>query len=556
MASYYRAVIMLLLASGSLVAAAAQENSRDLERKVDQVFADYNRPDSPGCALGVVRDGEFLYKRGYGSASLELGVALTPQSVFYMGSVSKQFTAASVVLAAEQGHLSLDDDVRKYIPELPAYGHTITLRHMLNHTSGYRDFLELLILSGENWEDVHTMPEILDLLSRQKALNFVPGSEYLYSNTNFVLMSEIIRRTTGKSLPQFAEENIFKPLGMSHTRFYDNRIVVVPGRIPAYKPLAAGGFGVDSTGNFDLVGDGGLLSSVDDLLLWDRNFYANKLGKGTLLREMQKPGVLNDGKQIGYGLGLFISTYRGLPIIEHGGSLFGYRLELLRLPQQKFSVIALCNLESAKPRLLANRVADIYLEKQESPEAAAVRVDPQPFSGQYRNPKSHSVLDLSAADGELISGGEHFKASGPRQFRSASEQQLTFEPAAGAPAVLVLTGPDTLPQRFERFQPVEPSAADLAQYAGVYTSGEITAPYRFTVQDGHLALAIRWRPPVLLVPSTRDEFLNPAFGTSFAFHRDAAGRIEGFDIFSPRVRDMAFAKAAHPAGNPAHSSPP
>jgi CubicO group peptidase (beta-lactamase class C family) len=161
MAFYYRAVIMLLLASGSLVAAAAQENSQDLERKVDQVFADYNKPDSPGCALGVVRDGEFIYKRGYGSASLELGVGLTPQSVFYMGSVSKQFTAASVVLAAEQGYLSLDDDVRKYIPELPSYGHTITLRQMLNHTSGYRDFLELLLLSGENWEDVHTMPEIL-----------------------------------------------------------------------------------------------------------------------------------------------------------------------------------------------------------------------------------------------------------------------------------------------------------------------------------------------------------------------------------------------------------
>ena len=549
MAFYYRAVIMLLLASGSLVAAAAQENSQDLERKVDQVFADYNRPDSPGCALGVVRDGAFIYKRGYGSASLELGVGLTPQSVFYMGSVSKQFTAASVVLAAEQGYLSLDDDVRKYIPELPSYGHTITLRQMLNHTSGYRDFLELLLLSGENWEDVHTMPEILDLLSHQKALNYVPGSEYLYSNTNFVLMSEIIRRTTGKPMSQFAEENIFKPLGMSHTRFYDNRIGVVPGRIPAYKPLAAGGFGVDSTGNFDLVGDGGLLSSVDDLLIWDRNFYANKLGKGTLLREMQKPGVLNDGKQIGYGLGLFLSTYRGLPIVEHGGSLFGYRLELLRFPQQKFSVIALCNLESAKPRILANRVADIYLKEQESPAAAAIPVDPQPFSGQYRNPKSHSVLKLTVADGDLISAGEHLKAFGPRQFRSASEQQLTFEPETGAPAALTLTAPDSLPQRFEKFQPVNPAAADLAQYAGVYTNTEMTAPYRFTVQDGHLMLAIRWQPPVALIPSVRDEFLQPPFGISIVFHRDAAGRVAGFDIFTPRVRDMAFTKTAHPTGN-------
>src|SRR5882762_4955347 len=420
----YRAVIILLLSSGSWGAAAAvvQEDAHDLERKVDQVFAAYDRPDSPGCALGVIRNGEFLYKRGYGSGSLELGVSLTPQSIFYMGSVSKQFTAASVVLAAEQGYLSLDDDVRKYIPELPSYGYTITLRQMLNHTSGYRDYLALLLLAGDNWEDVHSMPEILDLISRQKALNYIPGSEYLYSNTNFVLMSEVIQRTTGKSLAQFAEENIFKPLGMSHTRFYEDRTGVVPGRVPAYKPLAAGGFGVDWTTNFDLVGDGGLLSSVDDLLMWDRNFYANKLGKGTLLRELQKPGVLNSGKQIGYALGLFIGSHRGLPTVEHNGSLFGYRLELLRFPEQKFSVISLCNLESAKSRILASRVADIYLKEQERPAAAVLQVDPQPFIGQYRNPESHSVLDLSIAEGDLASAGEHFKALGPRRFRAASEE--------------------------------------------------------------------------------------------------------------------------------------
>src|SRR5271163_888754 len=376
----FRRVAVVFIFTGALVAPASfpqQKDSSEMERKVDQVFAAYDKTDSPGCALGVVRDGNFIYKKGFGTASLELGVPLTPQSVFYMGSVSKQFTAASVVLAAEQGYLSLDDDVRKYVPELPSYGKTITLREMLHHTSGFRDILGLVLLAGRNFEDVHPTSELLDLLSRQKALNYQPGDEFLYSNTNFFLMSVIIHRATGKPMSQFADENIFRPLGMTHTRFYDDHSVVVPGRVPAYEPRTTGGFRIDWSTNFDKIGDGGLMSSVDDLLLWDRNFYDNKLGKGTLLKEMQTKGVLNSGKQIEYALGLFISTYRGLPIVEHGGALFGYRTELLRFPQQKFSVITLCNVGTSSPRRLANQVADIYLGGQlstDKPASASAKV--------------------------------------------------------------------------------------------------------------------------------------------------------------------------------------
>ena len=205
-------------------------------QKVDQVFAAYNKAGSPGCALGVIRDGAFIYRKGYGSASLELGVPLSSQSVFYMGSVSKQFTAASVVLAAEQGFLSLDDNIRKYIPELPDYGHPITLRHMLHHISGLRDIFGILAIAGRNPLDLHSTEEMLDLVARQKALNFDPGAEYLYSNTNYFLLAEVVKRTTGKPLSVFAAENIFQPLGMTHTRFYDDHTAVVPGRIPAFSP--------------------------------------------------------------------------------------------------------------------------------------------------------------------------------------------------------------------------------------------------------------------------------------------------------------------------------
>ncbi len=544
-----RRAAILLFSAGSLVAAAnfAQKNAKntgDLERKVDQVFAAYDKPDTPGCALGVVRDGEFIYKKGYGTASLELGVPLTPQSVFYMGSVSKQFTAASVVLAAEQSFLSLDDDVRKYVPELPSYGKTITLREMLHHTSGFRDILGLLLLAGRNFEDIHPTPELLDLLSRQKALNYPPGDEFLYSNTNYFLMSVVIRRATGKPLSQFAEENIFKPLGMNHTRFYDDHSVVVPGRVPAYAPRPAGGYRIDWSTNFDKVGDGGLMSSVDDLLQWDRNFYANKLGKGTLLKEIQTPGVLNNGKQIEYALGLFISTYRGLPIVEHGGALFGYRTELLRFPQQKFSVITLCNLGTSNPGRLSYQVADLYLAGQLSPEpapASAASVDPQPFAGWYRNVDSHSVLQISASNVDIEAFGTHFKPRDATHFVATPGPEIVFDRQPNSGLRLTLSFKDTTPQIFERYEPLKASAENFAEYAGEYTSAELQATYRFAVKDGKLTLATNWQDPAVLEPTVLDEFQGP-FGTSIVFHRGAAGHVTGCDLFAGRVRNIAFTR--------------
>jgi len=484
------AATILLLSAASLHAAAsslAQKDASDPQHKVDQVFAAYNKPDSPGCALGVIRDGAFVYKRGYGAGSLELQVPLTPRSVFYMASASKQFTAATVVLAAEQGYLSLDDDVRKYIPELPFYGKAITLRQMLHHTSGFRDILDLLLLAGRNLEDVHPTSELLDLLSQQKALNFVPGDEFGYSNTNYFLMSVVIRRATGKPLSQFAEENIFNPLGMTHTRFYDNHTVVVPGRVAAYEPLPAGGFRVDWSTNFDTVGDGGLMSSVEDLAKWDRNFYANKLGKGALLQEMQTRGVLNDGRQIEYALGLLISTYRGLPIVEHGGALFGYRTELLRFPQQHFSVICLCNLGTSKSRHLANQVADIYLDGQlfpYHPVVAVPSVDPQPFVGKYRNLKSHSVLDVSVIEGDLAAFGLHFKPLGPGHFVAPEGLDITFESQNGSPTRLTFTFGDAAPAVFAISQAVRGrSRAIYRRLSEQRTSGD--HPPRGEGQQAH-----------------------------------------------------------------------
>jgi CubicO group peptidase (beta-lactamase class C family) len=531
-------LICLLAARQYALADSAQE------KKVDQLFAAYNNPRTPGCALGIIRNGEFVYKRAYGSASLELAVPLSTHSLFDMGSISKQFTAASIVLAAEQGYLSLDDGVRKYIPELPDYGHPVSLRQMLHHTSGLRDIGNLLDFSGRNNEDIHAVSELLNLVTRQKGLNFQPGDEFLYSNTNYLLLGEVVHRATGKPLSRFAEENIFKPLGMIHTRFYDDHSGVLPGRVAAYDSAEGGAFSVDWSTNYDQVGAGGLISSVEDLLLWDRNFYANKLGKGGLVREMLIRGVLNNGEKIGYALGLAIDTYRGLSVVEHGGSNFGYRTELLRFPDQKFSVICLCNLKSIDPELLAIHVSDVYLKgafHNEPGEASPSDEQKRRPVGLYRNPVDHSVAEVAAIPGGLQIRDRRMRQIGANLYSSLfGRYGARFESTSKGGMKMMFGHSYTTPQTFERFEPIKASPEDLAEYAGDYVSEELQATYKFRVKDQSLTLAINWTElPPFFSPSLRDEFHAPD-DTAIVFRRDASGRVVGCDVYTERVRKLSL----------------
>ncbi len=332
-----------------------------LSQRVDDVFADLDRTDSPGCTVGVVQDGRVIYQRGYGMASLELGVPNSAQLVYYAGSVSKQFVAASIVLAAQQGKLGLDDDIRLHLPEIPDYGHKITIRQMVHHTSGLRDYLGLMDLAGMRHEDVHSDEEALQLVARQKELNFRPGDEHLYSNTGYFLLSEIIERATGQTLREFAAANIFEPLGMVHSHFHDDRKKVVPGRAAAYSRSKTGVFELDWFLNFDKVGSGGLMTTIEDLALWDRNFYDNRLGRKGFLEQMHEKGRLNDGTELDYAFGLGVGGYRGLKRVSHNGAMMGFRSAFLQFPGERFSAIALCNLADANPGNRVEKVADIYL---------------------------------------------------------------------------------------------------------------------------------------------------------------------------------------------------
>jgi CubicO group peptidase (beta-lactamase class C family) len=541
-----RCVLSVVLVSVLFLTSAIAQ--QETEARVDQVFAAYNKQDSPGCALGVIRNGDFLYRRAYGMASLELGVPLSPSSVFYMGSVSKQFTAASIVLAAEQGFLSLDDDVRKYIPELPDYGHVITLRQMLHHTSGLRDFLSLLAFSGRDGSEIHSEAELIDLIARQKALNNLPGAQYIYSNTNYFLLGVVIRRATGKSLAQFATDSIFYPLGMTHTHFYDDHSVVLPGRVSAYAPNGAGSFLVDWSTDYDIVGGGGLTSSVDDLLLWDRNFYANKLGKGTLIQQLETRGTLNSGRQISYALGLEIQTYRGLPVVEHGGALYGYRTEILRFPEQRFTVICLCNVSNADTTNLARKVADMYLADSLQPapntqqtSAGSQFPDPAPFAGRYLDPHNHFLYSFTVSDGQLMAWGARLRRIGPNQFKDLGTGTITFAEENGAMhATLEMDGEAFFSG--VRVQVPHLTAADLSAYAGQYRSAEVDATYNLSVHEGQLMLQLRWSPPITLEAVAPEEFESSELGT-LVFRRDGSHHVIGLSLFDVNARGVNFTKA-------------
>jgi CubicO group peptidase (beta-lactamase class C family) len=536
-----RTAAVLLLSLAILLPVTAADSR---SQQVDHLFASYDKAGSPGCSLGVIRDGTFAYRKSYGAASLELGVPLTPQSVFYMASVSKQFTAASVVLAGEQGFLSLDDDVRKYIPELPNYGHPITLRQMLHQTSGLRDFLSLVYLSGRNISDLSSPGAILKLIARQRGLNNVPGDEFVYSNSNYFLLGVVIQRATKKSLAEFAAQNIFHPLGMMHTLYYDDSTLVVPGRVAAYDPAKDGRFAVDWSTTYDIVGGGGMMSTVDDLLQWDQNFYVNNLGRGGLIKELESRGILNDGKQVNYAMGLWLGSYRGQPVVEHSGGTFGYRTELLRFPEQRFSVIALCNLASANVEGLSRKVADVYLGDKLLPDADATAParysDPTPFAGTYLDPRNYMTYNFTVDDGKLMGWGAVLRRTGANEFRDLVGNPITFEQKNGVmTARLDLEGETYFDGK--KVPDIHLSPAELGAFTGRYTSEELDTTYAIAVEQGSLTLTIRDHPTITLKPIAPQEFEAADLGT-ILFREHAKQRITGLALFSQAARGIAFTK--------------
>jgi CubicO group peptidase (beta-lactamase class C family) len=460
-------VVLSLLTSSCAPARNAPPPAETPSARVDDLFRKMDTTVTPGCALAVVKDGRILYQRGYGMADLEHNVPITPATVFHVASMSKQFTAASIVLLVQEGKLSLDDPVRKYLPELPDFGVPITIRQLIYHTSGLRDQWDLLGLAGWRYSlDLITDEDVLAVMSRQRDLNFPPGSRHLYSNTGYTLLAQIVKRVSGQSFREFTTSHMFQPLQMNNTHFRDDHAEVVKNIAYGYQP-AKGTFLISIT-NFDTVGATSLLTTVEDLALWDENFYHPRVGGPAMISQLQERGKLNNGEQLDYAFGLEIGTYRGLATVDHTGGDAGYRSDMIRFPEQHFTAECLCNSAAADPSQLTRRVAEIYLAKEMKPAEAArvenekgVQLTPEQLIskvGTYLNPENADILRITVKGDKLQAGwgtGEEsyeMKAVGDNHFRLLiAPVDLTFEPSKpGGSAQLLLKDGEAKPDIFRR----------------------------------------------------------------------------------------------------------
>lgn len=534
--------------------------------KVDALFAQWDKPDSPGCAIAVIQNGEIIYQRGYGMANLEYNIPIFHDSVFDIASNSKQFTAVCVILLARQNLIQLDDELQEYIPEFSRYSQSITIRHLLDHTSGLRDYLNLMFFAGMRFENKYLNEEIVALISRQQSLNFAPGTEQLYCNSGYILLAEIVKRVSKKSLRDFAQEHIFTPLGMKNTHFHDNFKEIVENRASGYASKEGGGFQIDMSFH-DFCGDGQLYTTIEDLLLWDRNFYHNVLGGygQDLIEEITTPRQLNNGQVLSYPFGLQIGNRGGLRTISHGGSWTGYRSDLIRFPDHQFSVICLANLSTINSTKLAFQVADIYLENdyvENNLKPVLRSINPTNFSikelqlktGFYYNPTTRSLWKLEIKDKKLMAklawlyfqlvpmDANHFRSFGNE---NDIDYDVEFPEDLSQMIVKVDLGDGIKTSTLEKLldSPKEIST----DYLGTYYSPELKSDFEITLANNKLYFKSKGYSPSHLRVAEQDLFIiysiyDLMYVDKFEFVRDREGRVVGLYRCSDRVRRLYFSK--------------
>ncbi len=531
--------------------AKTQSSDDESAKKADEFLSQWDKNDMPGCSVGAVKDGRLVYKRAFGMANLDYNVPNTTSTLFNLASVSKPFTAASIALLAQQGKLSLDDDIRKYVPEIPKYDETITIRHLIHHTSGIRDYQGLVFFGGLGTDNAYSPKAILNILARQKNISFKPGAKHQYSNSGYFLMGIIVERVSGKSLRAFAEENIFKPLGMKNTRFYDNRFEVIKNRASGYR-IGSGNTIRARSSLYDLVGAGGLLSTVEDLYLWDQNFYEPKVGNKELISLLTMPGTLNSGEKMDYAFGLWRNEHKGLSVIQHSGNMAsGYRAQIVSFPEQKFTVIALCNNTAIFSSVIVEKLADIYLDGQLKPDVpsqkrvaetlppaiALSEKEELRYAGIYASAESGAVFKLSLKDGKLINSGllknetPVMPVADNRFLMIADSNRYELIPVfnkSGTISEIKLTTNGVRPDVFVPVKPPFDSPQQLSEYAGTYYSDEFNADYKISLKGNNFFLQIGENFEAPLTAAYADFFTTAGGQINLSFTRDDKGKIAGF----------------------------
>ncbi len=508
------------------------------ESRVDAVFAGWTAA-TPGCAVGISQDGRIVLERAYGMADLEQGTPNRTDTIFEAGSVSKQFTAAAVLLLARDGSISLDDPVRKYIPEVPDYGTPITIREMLQHTSGLRDWGSVEDVAGwPRGTRVYTHAHVLDIVSRQSRLNFTPGTNWSYSNTGYNLAAILVGRVAGEPFAEFTRKRIFEPLGMTRTSWRDDYTRIVPGRAIAY---AEDGSRYRMEMPFENIhGNGGLLTTVGDLLRWNSNFLSPRVGDAAFVALETSPGRFANGVQHDYAFGLTVGKYKGLPEIRHSGTTASYRAYLSQFPEQRLSVAVLCNAGNSTPGKTLHAVADLYLGDAPIPESAP----PPPglsgavldaLTGLYRKSTTGEAFTIERKDGSLLMSGDvPLTAATASRFTDEYGEALDFDGKGGG----LLDYGNGTSEAVQRLPRAAPTAAELATLAGRYRSEDAEVTLDVRVRDGGLEIARRPADVFSLTPLYADAFSSD-LGT-IIFRRDGTGPPAEFSVVLDRVWDLRF----------------
>ncbi len=500
---------------------------------------------APGCAVGVSLAGESVFEKAFGLAEMEHNIPNTPNTIFESGSVAKQFVAAALVLLEQDGKLDLDDDARKYLPELPDYGSKITIRHLLNHTAGVRDWGSVMALTGIGRGDrVISQDVAIDVVFRQKALDFKPGDEHSYSNSGYQLATLIAERVSKKKFPDFIAERFFKPLGMKNSSWRDDYQRVVPGRAQAYSRQGPDGPWKLNMPIMSVYGNGGMLTTVGEWLKWNAMLDSRSMG-ASLVDALETQGVLNDGRKIEYALGVVVSKNRGMREVSHGGATAGYQTFLARYPDQKVSVAVLCNGQNLPAGRLAALVTDEIFGP--SPESAQPNAGPamtegelQKYAGMYRNERTHAPQRVWFEKGRLLLNARPMVPLGNDKFRY------------GPMIVTINLGPDGNPTSAQSDEDGEimrlipeiewkPTAVDLAAIAGKWYSDEADATFLAVVEGENAFLTQRPNNKYPLRPVYKDHFAGPG-GMVVWLSRDSEGKITTLHIGGGRMRNMPFVK--------------
>lgn len=569
--SYLAVVGMLLFVAagdGAKLVASATSTTPEIGcqrfRELDEMLTEYASDGGPGFAVGVVMDGQLVYAQGFGLANIEYRAPITPRSPFYIASVSKQFTAACAALLVERGQLQLTDDIRKYLPELPDYGHRITVDHLLHHTSGVRDWASLVLFRGEDprYEQHVGHGDVVRLLCRQKQLNFLPGSMYRYSNGGYVLLATLLERVTGNSLREFSQQEIFEPLGMRNTRYEDNYSEILPGRVVSYRRTASGNY-ERFLKHFDVYGDGGIVSSLEDMAKWDAQFRTNSIGGERFLDLMHTKGRLNDGRKIPYAFGLMFDSYHGRPTIEHSGGMLGYRADYVRFPDDDISIIILGNSGTAAG--LGSKIADHILFSSSAELAVRQPADIPPFhlsepnnlTGHYWISSSNRYRRIVDRDGKLLldwgprTQADELVPESESRFHVVRDGQIlgvaTLSGQSEEEMVLAYSSVNSL-DGFSavRYDPTPPcSREEVSQFVGNFFSEELDVTYTLSFVDDALMLrmgeakALQLYPPAEPIVWNSKDMVFVGIG-EITFRRNQAGRVIGLSIGDNRVSRVDF----------------